>query len=244
MKATQFEFRFRVLIALLFYVVGFWAPWTRYGAVAPPTTLWLALSATVARWNWLPLDQATVAVTVIAILFAFTGAALRIWGTAYLGTSIVHSASMHAGHMMASGPYRYVRNPLYLGTWLFCVGVSILMPPSGAVFFLAAHAVFYFRLILGEEAYLASHFGAPYEQYRERVPRLLPSLWPRARSSALKPRWGQSLLAEIYPVGFAFCLAVLAWRYDPWLLIRCVLICFGVSLVTRALIRKEPLASG
>lgn len=241
MKATQFEFRFRILIAAVIYVLGFWAPWTRYGAAVPATTAWLGLSTTLARWGWLPLDQATILVTVLAIVFAFAGAALRIWGTAYLGPSVVQSSAMHAGRIMASGPYRYVRNPLYLGTWLFSIGISILMPPSGALLFLVANIVFYLRLILAEEDYLGARLGSAYFEYRQRVRRLLPSLRPRIPPSTGRPHWLQGALGEIYPAGFAFCLAGLAWTYNPDLLIRCVLLCFGLSLLVRAFLpRAQP----
>lgn len=240
MKATDFEFRYRVVVALVLYVLGFWAPWTRYGDVAPPTTAWLALSTTLARWNWLPLDEATLLVTVLAIVLVFVGAALRVCGTAWLGASIVHSSALHAGEVMASGPYRYVRNPLYLGTWIFAAGVSILMPPSGTVFFLIAYGIFYLRLILKEEDYLASRLGAPWQEYRQRVPRLFPTLRPRVASSTGRPHWRESVMTEVFFEGFAICLAVLAWRYDAQLLIRCVLICFGLSLVTRALVKGSP----
>lgn len=246
MKATPFEFRFRIWIAMAFYVLGFWAPWLRYGPIASATansTAWLALSTSLARWHWLPLEQASLVVTSLAVLCALAGAAIRVWGTSYLGTSIVHAGAMQAGGVMAGGPYRYVRNPLYLGTWLFSIGVSILMPPSGAVFFLVAHAIFYFRLILGEEDFLAKKIGAPYREYQQRVPRLVPSLRPRVASPGIRPQGLAALLAESYVVGFAVCLAVLAWRYQPELLLRCLLVCFGLSLVARALLPKEQLAA-
>jgi protein-S-isoprenylcysteine O-methyltransferase Ste14 len=240
MKATQLEFRLRILIAALIYVIGFWAPWTRYGDAAPATTAWLALSTTLANWGWLRLDQSTLLVTLLAILCAGAGAALRIWGAAYLGPSVVQSSAMQAGQVMASGPYRFVRNPLYLGTLIFSLGVSILMPPSGAIFFLVAMVIFYFRLILGEEAWLAVRLGAPYLEYRNRVPRLLPSLRPRMPRVPARPQWIQASVSEIFSAGFALCLAVLSWRYEPQILIRCVLICFGLSLVVRALIPASP----
>ncbi|HTV81049.1 MAG TPA: isoprenylcysteine carboxylmethyltransferase family protein [Acidobacteriaceae bacterium] len=241
MKATSFEFRFRVLIAILLYVIGFWAPWTRYGAVAPDTTAWLALSTTLAGWQWLTVNQATLLVTWLAILFAFAGAALRIWGTAYLGSFVVHSTQMQAGLVVASGPYRFVRNPLYLGTWFFSLGVSILMPPSGAIVFLLATFFFYFRLILGEEHYLAARLGASYLEYRHCVPRILPSLRPCLAASGLRAQWMQGFLGEIFTFAFACCLAALAWQYDAHLLLRCVLVCFGLSLVARAVLPKPQL---
>ncbi|MFY9746161.1 MAG: isoprenylcysteine carboxylmethyltransferase family protein, partial [Acidobacteriaceae bacterium] len=82
MKATQFEFRFRFLIILLIYAVGFWAPWTWTSGrfVPPPATAWLALATTLARWGWLHLDLATLLVTGLAILFGLLGAVLRVWG--------------------------------------------------------------------------------------------------------------------------------------------------------------------
>ena len=238
MKATRFEFRFRLVIGILLYVVGFWAPWERY-TVPATHTAWLALSTALYRWHALPLETATTVVTVAAIVFAFAGAGLRIWGTAYLGASTVSSASMKAGAVMASGPYRYVRNPLYLGSWLTAIAVSMLMPATGAIFLIVAQAIFCLRLILAEEAFLAIEVGAGYLEYKAQAPRLIPALRARIAASPAEPKWARGLLNELYPLGVALCLAVLAWRYDVELLVRCVLVCFGLSLVVRALVPRE-----
>jgi protein-S-isoprenylcysteine O-methyltransferase Ste14 len=245
MKATQFEFRYRLIIIVLLYMVGFWAPWTwTAGHYLPPAaTAWLALSTWLARLGWLPLEQATLLVTVVAILFGFVGAWLRVWGTAYLSAGVVHSAAMHGERMMAAGPYRYVRNPLYLGSWFFSASVAILMPPSGAVVSLLLLGLFYFRLILGEEAFLAGTIGESYLEYKTLVPRLVPALRPRIPASAARPEWATSIVAETLPVTWPLCLAVLAWSYEPLLLIRCLLICFGLSLVARAFLPKTKAAA-
>lgn len=240
MKATQFEFRFRMTLVTLLYVLGFWAPWERYlrgsGAIA---TTWLELSGALASAHWLSLGNATILITALAILFAIKGTFFRIWGTAYLGTDIVHDKVMHAAQVVAAGPYRYTRNPLYLGSLLFSVAVSILMPPSGAIVFLALQAVLYLRLILGEEALLSAQRGEAYLAYKQRVPRFFPSLRPRVPASPTKPRWLQSLLTESYYSALTLCFAVLAWRYNAWILIKCVIICFGASLVLRALVPRK-----
>ena len=241
MKATQLEFRLRLLIILALFILGFWAPWAwNPGLFArPASTAWLALSTVLGQWPALGVEGATLLVTWVAIACGAVGAALRIWGTAYLGASIVHSGAMQGGQVMVAGPYRYVRNPLYLGSWLFGASVAMLMPPSGAAVFLVLLGLFYFRLILGEEAFLAGQIGEPYLEYRRRVPRLLPSLRPRMASAAGHPQWFLSTMAEILPLGYTLCLAVLAWRYDPRLLGQCLLVCFGLSLVTRALLPKN-----
>jgi protein-S-isoprenylcysteine O-methyltransferase Ste14 len=239
MKATQFEFRFRVAIGVLLYVLGFWAPWERYLHGSNVSTAWLELSGALASLHWLSLGSATILVTTIAILCAIKGTVFRTWGTAYLGTSIVHDKAMRGAEVVAAGPYRYVRNPLYFGTFLFSIAVSILMPPTGALFFLVAQAIFYFRLILGEETYLTEQQGEAYLAYKQKVPRLLRSLHARVPASAAKPQWLTSIFAESYYVSLTICFIVFAWRYNAYLLIKCVIICFGASLVVRSILPRN-----
>jgi protein-S-isoprenylcysteine O-methyltransferase Ste14 len=238
-------FRFRVAILLALYAIGFTAPWNyllvRNAAPAAPTA-WLWLSVWITRLHLLPLDQATLVVTSLAVSFACAGALLRFWGASYLGPSIVHSGAMHGDAVVAAGPYRFVRNPLYLGSWALALAISILMPPSGALVFLIACPIFYFRLILGEEAYLAQRLGAPYQEYRRLVPRLIPGLRTRIAAPAVRPNWLEGLLGECFALGAALCISVLAWRYEPELLDRCLLVCFGLSLIARALLPKAQRA--
>jgi hypothetical protein len=178
-------------------------------------------------------------VTLVSLACLVLGTILRVWGTAYLGSAVMRGAQMQGDQFVAAGPYRYVRNPLYLGSWLLALGVSVLMPPSGAAFFLVAFSAFTLLLIRAEERFLTVKQGEVYQQYRRNVPRL----WPRlsagnAATSAARPHWVQALLAETYPVTITLCFAALAWRYNARILVQCVLICFGVSLVVRALTGK------
>lgn len=238
MKATQFEFRYRLWIGTCLYVLGFWAPWLRFGKNAGEvSTTWLELSGELGRI--IPLETASLLVTILAVLLLAAGAALRVLGTAYLGASIVTSGSMHANTVLAAGPFRHLRNPLYLGSYLAALGVSVLMPPTGAIFFVVASFVQILRLIFGEEAHLAEKQGAPYLAYKARVPRLLPSLAPRAAASTVIPQWRLAILSETYYIAIAASFAVLAWRYNVQILIQAVLICFGLSLVARALFVKR-----
>jgi hypothetical protein len=54
----------------------------------------------------------------------------------------------------------------------------------------------------------------------------------------VRPHWGQAVLSETYPIAFALSFAVLAWRYNARILIQCLLICYGGSLVVRAMLRQ------
>ncbi len=225
------------MIISVLYFLGFWAPWVRLGSSGNPNPMrlwsWLAIEA--ARTNMVATGVAYLAVTVAAVALALAGAWLRVWGTAYLGHFVMRNKMMQAGAVMASGPYRHLRNPLYIGLLLNAFAVSILMPVTGAAFFLAGITVFTLRLIGAEEAFLIGQLGEDYAEYRKAVPSILPSLRSRLAASTAKPRWLQSLLAEVYPVGTAVCFAALAWLYDADLLTRSVIVCFGASLVVRAL---------
>lgn len=241
MKATGFEFSYRLLIGALIYILGFWSPWLRYGKSAGAvTTTWLELSGELARVT--SLQTASMIITVLALACAVAGTYFRIWGTAYLGTQIVQSHTMHAQGVVAAGPYRRLRNPLYFGSLVFGVGVSILMPPSGAVFFLIASTLQLLRLIFREEPYLAAQQGQAYLDYKARVPRLLPSLTAKLPASPAQPRWLVAIAGETFYTAATLCFLVLAWRYNAALMSQTLLVCFGLSLIVKALLPQK--ASG
>jgi protein-S-isoprenylcysteine O-methyltransferase Ste14 len=239
MKASALEFRFRMVIQVVIVVLGFWTPWlgVRDMGQRVATLEWLALEAS--RMGIASFALATPVVIVLGALVALAGAVLRVWGAAYLGYSTVHHGQMQGGAVMAVGPYRYVRNPLYLGGWCMMAATSLLMPPSGALFTMVLVTIFYLRLILGEEAFLATELGEPYRDYLRAVPRLMPRLRSSLPRSAAQPNWLIALLTEIMPIGIFIALAFLSWTYNNLLMIKAVLISFGISLVVRAFMPRS-----
>jgi protein-S-isoprenylcysteine O-methyltransferase Ste14 len=228
---TPALFRFRVLIFTALYLVGFNAFRSPYLNFGTESTTWIALSSLLARASGLNLASATMLVTLCAVIFSIAGAVLRVWATAYIGAGVMGDKSLRADHVVASGPYRHLRNPLYLGNLLTCLAISILMPLGGALFFLLGCTLLTAALVAAEGPYLSRQLGASYAAYRTRVPSFLPAIRPHVEAAQVLPRWAQSLAAESFHVGFAACLLVFAWQYNVELLIRCLLICFGVSLV-------------
>jgi protein-S-isoprenylcysteine O-methyltransferase Ste14 len=238
MRATAFEFRFRMIIQIVIVALGFWAPWLEWTGALDlgrriSTLEWLALE--LSRTGLVRFTYSTPIVIVLGALAAGAGAVFRVWGAAYLGYSTVHHADMQAGGVMAAGPYRYVRNPLYIGGWFMMLAISLLMPPTGALFVMLLVSLFYLRLILGEEAFLASQLGEAYNEYLRAVPRLIPRLRSSLPRASAHPSWLIALLTEINPIGIFVTLAFLSWTYDNLLMIKAVLISFGISLVIRAL---------
>lgn len=238
MRASKVEFRARMLIDAIIIVAGFWAPWayrSAWAGIGPHISLmeWLALH--LSRLGLAPFSVSAPVVIGIAAFCAAVGAVLRVWGSAYLGSGTVHSLDMQAGRVVAAGPYRFVRNPLYLGLWFMVAALAFLMPPSGAAVALVAITFFQLRLILGEEAFLAQRVGEPYLAYRKAVPRIMPRLRGAPAPAPQHPQWLRAALTELTPIGVFVALAFCSWTYDNELMIRAILISFGLSLVMRAM---------
>jgi protein-S-isoprenylcysteine O-methyltransferase Ste14 len=80
--------------------------------------------------------------------------------------------------LVTSGPYRFTRNPMYLGHLIFLAGLHLVTrsPVAAAVL---VHLVPWFdRRAAEDERRLEERFGAPYATYRDRVPR-----WVRRRGT-------------------------------------------------------------
>ncbi|MGD0787588.1 MAG: isoprenylcysteine carboxylmethyltransferase family protein [Terracidiphilus sp.] len=236
MKASAIEFRLRMLINMVIVCLGLWAPWNEAWGVGRriPLLVWLPLE--LSRKGVASFSVAAPAVIAAGAVMAGAGAALRVWGTAYLGANTVKHGEMKAGEVLADGPFRYVRNPLYIGLWFVFAALALLMPASGALFALAAVTVFLFRLILGEEAFLSGQLGLAYQDYLRAVPRLIPRLRTALPATGRKPLWLQAVLTETTPIGIFAALAFFSWSYNDRLMAKVIIVSFGLSLVTRALL--------
>ena len=107
----------------------------------------------------------------VGIPIAVLGEMIRIWASGFIEKK---------GKLFASsGPYAYVRNPLYVGNFLLGLGVAVVM---GRIWILAAYVVGFIVLYSGtireEEKELRERFGAPYAKYLKEVPRFIPRITP------------------------------------------------------------------
>ena len=239
---TQFPslslFRLRFALHTLIYAIGLFAPWHQWIPAASSLSTWLVLAAEVGRQGWMSFTGATVAVLIVAISLAFAAAALRTWAAAWMGYGVVASGPMQAVDLVAGGPYRRMRHPLYVGVLLHTVALAVLMPPAGAVFAVVATTFLDVWLMRSEDRYLQGELGTAYEAYRREVPAVLPALRARLGSGG-RPAWGAAALSEVYFWGVAVSFAVLGWQYNAFLLQRGVLVSFGLALVVRALLPKQ-----
>ena len=225
------------MIQIVIVSVALWAPWVKPLdlKLRMSTLEWLALE--IGRTGIATFAAAVPVVIVTGALLAAMGAWLRVWGAAYLGYDVVHHAQMQAGGVMAAGPYRYVRNPLYLGGWFMMAAISLLLTPSGALFLIVLTGVFYLRLILGEEAFLAAKLGEPYREYLHAVPRIVPRLRAGIPAAAAHARWLVAILTELMAIGTLITMVVVPWSYNNIAALQGILISFVVSMTVRGLMK-------
>jgi protein-S-isoprenylcysteine O-methyltransferase Ste14 len=114
-----------------------------------------------------------------AIVFA--ALAFHFWSNVTLARGERRAA---ANALVTGGPFRYVRNPIYLAGITLLLGVALLYSPWRAVdLILPLFLVLYFHaaVVWLEEPGLRRQCGVQYEEYCRRVPRWLPAVTSSAR---------------------------------------------------------------
>lgn len=139
----------------------------------------------------------------LAISFPFImfGEFIRVWGTGHLRKNQA---------VVTSGPYSYIRDPLYLGTLLISTGFTIagktweLLIIVWAVFFL--YYMPYKRKREGDR--LSRIFGKTYDDYRKEVRSLIPRLTPY-KGTDYGNKWSAKLVSKNSEVGII--VLVIVW---------------------------------
>ena len=172
-------------------------------------------------------------------LLVFIAAALRTWAAAYLRTDIVHDTTQHSEALVADGPFRHTRNPLYLANLPMAAGIGVLASRFGWLFLVVANCLFVYRLIFREEEALRQSQGEWYSAYVKAVPRYWPALSPRVPPGNRSPRWGQAFAGETF--GWLFGVAELAIAISLNVTLGCIVFALGfvAHFVTIPLVRKQ-----
>jgi protein-S-isoprenylcysteine O-methyltransferase Ste14 len=153
----------------------------------------------------------------IGLLVVASGELIRLWAVHHIG-AISRTRSDRLGPLIASGPFGYVRNPLYIGNILLWAGFAI----SARLLWLAPIIVVllaleYHAIVRWEERLLTERIGRPYAEYVAGVPRWLPSF--RARRLPDQPvtfSWRQTLFSErgtLIAIGLGALLLLLKARF-------------------------------
>ena len=165
-------------------------------ALAFVTTTW---------WGEGDFHEALEAIGLGAVAVSIVG---RAWCSLYIG-------GRKKAEIVSTGPYSISRNPLYLFSYIgaFGVGAQTGSITLALLFVAIALLVFHFT-IASEEAWLSAQFGAAYDAYRARTPRLGPDLskWRDEPELSVRPQFFLTTLRD----GLVFLLAVPIFESVDW----------------------------
>jgi protein-S-isoprenylcysteine O-methyltransferase Ste14 len=101
------------------------------------------------------------------------GQALRFWAAGFIPK--YRTLTVGAPSLVTSGPYAWVRNPLYAGNGIMGLGWSVMAGPVWCAVFAAVYFALYCIVIIPlEESFLSGRFGEDYERYRCSTPSIMP----------------------------------------------------------------------
>jgi len=126
----------------------------------------IARPAQIGPWHW------------VGLVLVVLGGALALWCIATFalvgqGTPAPFDPPRK---LVAAGPYRWSRNPMYLGAGTALAGAALFYQSAALVAFAAGFLVMtHLFVILYEEPTLERTFGARYADYRNAVPRWMPT---------------------------------------------------------------------
>jgi protein-S-isoprenylcysteine O-methyltransferase Ste14 len=78
--------------------------------------------------------------------------------------------------VVTEGPFRFTRNPMYLGHLIFMLGLAVSLHSWVALAILVVRAIWFHQRVLADEARLIERFGADYADYMRRVKRWVPGV--------------------------------------------------------------------
>lgn len=135
-------------------------------------------AAMLGGW-WLDRNQLSLPFDLGTMTHPLGWLAIGIGGTLFawtMRTFMRHRTTVNpyvaASSLCTSGPFRYSRNPIYLGDWFILIGVSLLLGTFWPLVFAPLIWIMIrFGVIRHEEAHLEAKFGDAYRGYKARVRR-------------------------------------------------------------------------
>jgi protein-S-isoprenylcysteine O-methyltransferase Ste14 len=122
----------------------------------------------------LPPQELSTALYLFSLLLLIAGTAFAIWALLVLGRSI--SLMPEARRLVTSGPYAFVRHPLYLGEMVAIAGIGLQHFSVWALLLIGLGWAFQFQRMKYEEEVLSRSFPG-YGEYMARTSRLVPGVY-------------------------------------------------------------------
>jgi protein-S-isoprenylcysteine O-methyltransferase Ste14 len=161
---------------------GTWPLWTQIAMVI----LGLAVCVPLFYFLWIPLIILPVGTAqildIVGLVFYLAGCAFVLWARRTLGKmwglSTSRNVKLRDDHqIIQSGPYAFVRNPMYFGWWVAMFGLVLAYPTWVVLVFLVFSVVSFSGRAHREDAALAGRFGEAWTEYKKRTKFLIPFIY-------------------------------------------------------------------
>ncbi|MEK7263274.1 MAG: isoprenylcysteine carboxylmethyltransferase family protein [Bacteroidota bacterium] len=158
--------------------------------------------------------QPTVSSLILGFLFTLLGECIRFWGVGIIGSETRTTEKVDGSDLFTSGPFSFVRNPLYIGNMLMYCGIAVMSDfwmPYFSILVFVFFAIQYNIIVHLEEEFLKKKFGEAYVNYCQTVPRFLPRITKAKFSSEKKQEFNflRGLKSEVRTLQ-AFLLLIVA----------------------------------
>lgn len=140
-----------------------------------------------------PLEVFFFALMIVGVTQVF-----RTWAAAYL-SGAESTRTVCAETLVTSGPYAFVRNPLYLGNLIIGLALCTMVFEWYAFLIFSLSYLFVYSIVIPyEERFLETRFGEEYLHYKRKVWRLIPSIHRYRSNRKTIPDWIAGIKAEAH----------------------------------------------
>jgi len=108
---------------------------------------------------------------ILGAIFSFAGVMLLVWATVWLKRTACSKG------FTESGPFKYVRHPIYTGIYVFCSGLGLIFFAWLWFIVMIIFMPFWYLESRDEEKQMAELHGRKYAAYRARTGMFLPKIW-------------------------------------------------------------------
>ena len=164
-KKIEFEYRIFVSFSIVILVCAL-----SFSVFAPHP----ANAVVAGKWAGFSEGTSLSIGFLTAALITVFASVLRMWSGSILTSQRMMAFPVQDDSLLVAGPYRLVRNPIYLADLIAFAGFAICLPGIGILLPILLY-LHYTQLIKYEEVSLEKRFKERYADYKKRVPRLIPN---------------------------------------------------------------------
>jgi len=135
----------------------------------------IPIALMIAYWN----QDFNLIMVEVGLPILLLGEIIRILSVRHIGGKS-RTRKVGAPQLITSGPYNYIRHPLYVGNFLIYIGIEIMSSPAHpfleTILLLTFFISQYYFIVLLEEKKLENLFNISYQEYVKNVNRFIPKL--------------------------------------------------------------------